>query len=172
MGVVTTKSGNITNRDAVPRVKNNAAIEGGALREICGSVEIATGDSSASKYILCSVPSNARISQLLVYSDDCGTATVLELGLWRTTADGGAVVDLDLFATGLDVHGGALSGVDVVHEAATTSTTFADIQYMEKRLWEVLGLSSDPGIMYDIVAYCSTAADVGGTFAVKCRYVA
>lgn len=166
MAVVTVKSGAITNRDATVPVRNPAHLEGGMLKECVGTVEIATGDSSASKYILASIPSNARVSQLLVYSDDCGTATVADFGLYRTTADGSAVVDADFFGSAVSLKDGALNGSDITHE----STAF-DPDDVEKPLWSALGLSADPKIMYDVVATLTAAADAGGTLSIKLSYV-
>jgi hypothetical protein len=40
----------------------------------------------------------------------------------------------------------------------------------EKRVWELLGLSSDPGKMYDIVLKLSGAADGSGNVFVECFY--
>lgn len=166
MAVVTVKSGAITNRDATPRVKSNANLEGGMLRESVGTVEITSGDSSASKYILCQVPSNARMSQLLLYSDDIGTATIADFGLWRTTDDGGAVVDADFFGSAVSLKDGAVNGTDIVHESAVF-----DPDDIEKMLWQALGLSADPKISYDIVAQLTAAADATGTLTLKARYV-
>lgn len=167
MAVVTVKSGAITNRDSTPSVQSNALIAGGVLREFVGTVETANGDSIGSKYIFGSLPSNARVSQILLYSDDIGTTTLADFGLYRTTADGSAVVDADFFASAVDVKGGALNASDITHEA----TVSYDVDDAEKPLWSALGLSSDPGIMYDLVATLTAAADAAGTMSIKCRYV-
>jgi hypothetical protein len=86
MAVVTVKSSAIANRDAVPQVKNNPSSEGGRLRSCVGSVAVTSGDGVGSKYILAEIPSNARINQILVYSDDLGTTTVGKIGVYQTTA--------------------------------------------------------------------------------------
>ncbi|HRT83727.1 MAG TPA: hypothetical protein P5523_03730 [Bacteroidales bacterium] len=165
MAVVTTKSGGITNRDASPRVKNNAILTEGLLRENVGTVEVANGDSIASKYIMFQVPSNARVSQLLVWSDDIGTTTAGDIGLYQTTANGSAVVDADFFASALNLAGGALSAVDVVHESGVY-----DADDAEKPLWSALGLTADPNLFYDVVLTLTAAADAAGTFTLKGKY--
>lgn len=169
MSVVTVKSGAITNRDATPRVKNNPILDGGMLRESVGKVEITTGDTSTSTYILCQIPSNCRVSQILLYSDDCGSNTLADFGIYQTTENGGAVVDQDLFASSVSLKDGALNGSDITHEAAQSGTS--DIDGVEKFLWQELGLTSDPKRMYDVVATLVVTADVGGTLMVKVRYV-
>lgn len=167
MAVVALKSNAITNRDATPMVKNSAIIEGGPLRESVATIEIATGNSSASTYTMLSIPSNARVSQILLYSDDMGTGTVADFGLYKSTADGGAVVDADFFASAVSLNSGAVNGTDICHEAGTTY----DIDDAEKPIWSALGLSSDPHLIYDLVATLTVAADTGGTLTLKCRYV-
>lgn len=165
MAVVDVLSNAITNRDAVPQVKNDQ-IEGGRLIECCSTVEVTTGNSSASTYRMFQVPSNARVSQLLVYSDDMGTATAGDIGVYQTTANGSAVVDADHFASALSLNGGALSGSDVTHESGVFG-----VEDAEKPLWEALGLSADPNIMYDVVLTLTADSDTGGTFTLKGRYV-
>ncbi len=165
MAVVTLKSGPITNRDAAPSVANNSSVEGGNVREVAGTLESVSGDSIGSKYILAQVPSNARVSQLLVYSDDIGVTTIADFGLYRNTLDGGAVVDADFFASALSLKDGALNGVDITHESAVFG-----VEDIEKPLWEALGLSEDPGVFYDIVATLTAASDAAGTLSIKCKY--
>lgn len=166
MAVVTTKSGAITNRDASPQVKNNPHLEGARLKCAVGTLESVSGDSIGSKYIMCSVPSNARVNQVLLYSDDIGTTTIADIGLYRTTADGGAVVDADFFASAVSLKDGALNAVDVTHEAGVY-----DIDDVEKPLWSGLGLSADPGVMYDVVLTLTAASDAAGTVSLKVMYV-
>lgn len=165
MAVVEVKSGPITNRDATPRVKNDQ-LEGGRLLECAGTVEVTTGNSSLSTYRMFQIPSNARVSQMLVYSDDMGTATAGDIGIYDTTDNAGAVVDADFFASALSLNGGALSGSDVTHESGVYG-----VEDLEKPLWEALGLSADPHKMYDVVLTLTADSDAGGTFSLLGRYV-
>lgn len=165
MAVVSRLSGNITNRDASPRVKNNEAIEGGFLHEAIGYVAATNGDSIASVYRFAQIPSNARISEILVSCADLGTTTAADFGLYRTTEDGGAVVDVDRFASALSLSSGALAKVESLLESG--NIVLAD---MEKMVWEMLGLSADPGYMYDIAATLTGACDGSGSLVVQARY--
>jgi len=166
MAVVTRKSGPITNRDTSPIVFNNGNVAGGTLREVVGTLESVSGDSIASIYIIASVPSNARISQVLLYSDDIGTTTIADIGLYKTTADGGAVVDADFFGSAVNISSGALNGTDITHE----STVF-DPDDVEKMVWQGLGLSADPRLIYDVALTLTAASDAAGTISLKIRYV-
>lgn len=161
------KSSAITNRDATPSVPNNPILEGGILKECVGTVEMTTADSG-STYRFCQVPSNCRISQIMLFADDVGNAGAMDFGIYQTTANGGAVVDADLFASAVDINTAALNGTDITYEAATSTAQIDDI---EKALWVQLGLSADPGIFYDIVGTSTTAAGTGGTVSLRVRYV-
>lgn len=166
MATVHLKSGPITNRDATPSVANAAHVDGGMLREAVGTLEATAADDIGSTYRMCSIPSNARVSQVLLYADDQGTAGDADVGLYHTTANGGAVVDANFFATEVDINAAALNGVDVTHQSAVFG--FEDA---EKPLWKALNLSSDPGIMYDVVLTLTEANSAGATITTKVRYV-
>jgi hypothetical protein len=169
MAVVTTKAAAITNRDATPRVPNLAGVTGGILRSAVGTVELASGDSIASKYLLIgNVPSGARIDNLKLYCDAISTSGAGDIGLYDPTAAGGAVVDQDFFASAV-VLTSALNGTDVTHEAGG-STAFGDIARAEMPLWQALGLSSDPCKTYDIVLTLTAAAGGAGTVTLKAQW--
>lgn len=169
MAVVAKKSGAITNRDTVPKVKTNANVLGGTLKGFAGTLEIASGDSTTSTLRFAQVPSNARMHSLLLWSDDIGSASNIDVGLYDTTENGGAVVDVDFFASAVDNHSGALNAVDITHEAAANN---GDIANGEKMIWQALGLTSDPKKFYDVTATIVTAdANGAGTVTLKGSYV-
>lgn len=165
MAVVTTKSGSITNRDSSPVVLSGSSLAAGRLQSAAGTLESVSGDSIGSKYIFCSVPSNARVHMVLLYCDDIGTTTISDFGIYRSTADGSAVVDADFFASAVSLKDGALNGVDITHESGAY-----DIDDVEKPLWQALGLSSDPNVVYDIVGTLTAASDAAGTISLKVSY--
>src|SRR5688572_30174269 len=105
MAIVNRTALALTNRDAVPRVINGPTFRG-ELKEAIAYIAAAADDTAASVYRLCSLPSNARLSELLLTAADFTTAGAIHVGLHRTTQDGGAVVDADLFATAVDLSGG------------------------------------------------------------------
>lgn len=168
MAVVTTKSTAMTNFTATPKVPNSANVVNGNLRESQGFAVIANGDSVASKYPLFPLRSSDRVSQILVYSPDIGTTTAGDLGLYRLDDDGGAVVDVDFFASALSLNGGALNGSDITFEAAAAGGLIAN---GEKRVWEALGLTSDPNLVYQVVLTLTGAADAAGTALFRMRFV-
>jgi hypothetical protein len=157
------KSANITNATASPLVKTNSNVADGVLHEGCGTIAPAAAAEANSTYRFCRVPSNARISQVLISAADFTTAGAIHVGLHDI--DGGAVVDADLFASAYDLSGGPFTNTDITHESGEYTVVEA-----EKMLWEVLGLSSDPNKMYDVSATVSTAFNGGQTMHLKVRY--
>lgn len=168
MGVVNIKSGAITNRDATPRVLSNASIAGSRVKSFVGHVISTSGDSIDSVYRFGQIPSNARISQVLLWSDDLGSTTIADFGLHDTTENNGAVVDRDFFASAVSLKDGALNGSDITHEAAANN---GDIANGEKMIWQALGLSTDPCKMYDVTAMLTAANNGTGDITLKVTYV-
>lgn len=163
MAVVNTKATVVTNGDASPVDLSAPYLIHGRVREVVGTAEAANGDSIGSTYRLGRVWSGSRISQILLMCDAITTCAG-DIGLYKTAADGGAVVDADFFASAQSL-ATALTGTDVTHESGVF-----DIANVEKRLWEALGLSSDPKIWYDIVVTLTAAAGSAGTISLKTRY--
>lgn len=165
MAVENRKSNLVTNADASPVTFNKSWLDGGVLREKVSVLEAVSGDSADSVYRMFRVRSNWRVSELLLSADDIGTTTAADVGVYRTAADGGAVVDADLFGSAVSLSGGAISDVNVAHESGVY-----DISESEKQLWELLGLSEDPGLEYDLALTLTGAADAAGTIVAKLRY--
>lgn len=155
MGTSALKSPAITNDDATPRVINDAGVDGGAIRSKIGYVTAAASDDTSSVYRFVRVPSNAYIRAVKFASAASGATGQVNIGVHQTPANGGAVVDADLFATALDPGGAAIALTDVTFESG--EYTYAEAH---KPLWEVLGLSADPNRDYDITAsVAETIAD-------------
>lgn len=167
MAVVTTKSGPITNRDAVPRVFNNPGAAAGTLKGFKGIVTTVATDDINSVYIMGSVPSNAVMHSLRYYGPDIGaSAAAVDVGLYQTTANGGAVVDADFFTSALNLNAGALNGTDILYEANSAYP----IGDAEKPLWSALALSADPCIMYDVCLTATGAIDAAVVVALQGTY--
>lgn len=164
MAVVTVKSGPITNRDALPKVTNNASVSGGNLKAFAGVAAVGNGDSTGSTYIMGSVPSNARIQAVLLYCTAI-TSGAANIGIYRTTADGGAAVSASLFASAASIASALAAGSEVTHQSGTFP-----VANIEQPLWQALGLSADPCLMYDIVITLSAGTTAAGTVALKVAY--
>lgn len=164
MAVVNVSSQIITDLDATPVVKTNQLEKGGKLRFMAGVAEFAASDATSVARVL-RVNSAALVDTLKFASDDLGTGGTVDVGLYRTTADGGAVVDADFFASAVDTDTAAVALTDVTYESGVVT-----IDNRAKPLWSQLGLSSDPQVDYDITVTRNTATGTGTVF-LKCAYV-
>lgn len=170
MAVVTTKAAVPTNRDASPRVLSNASLAAGAMRQAIGFVEAVNGDSIGSKYIMCTIPSNAFGEIVKLYCDAITTCAA-DIGIYRTTGDGGAVVDVDFYASAQSLAAAITTGTEVQHEAdATDAGVGFGLADLEKPLWQRLQLTRDPQIDYDVVLTLTAAAGSGGTAGLRVMY--
>lgn len=160
MAVVNTKSPGLTNRDAVPPVLNNSIIDRAQVRMSKDRAPIANGDSIASVIRVLSVASNARLSALRL-SCDAITSAAADIGVYRNTRDGGAVVDADYFGSAVSI-ASILTNSDVTNESAVNT-----IAKQVMPLWQALGFSSDPNTTFDICLTLTAAATAGGDVALS-----
>lgn len=169
MSVVDRNSTAIADMVATPRVPVNPSKGAeSVLREVAGYVANAADDSQNSIHRFVRVPSNARISQVLLTTGDASSAGACDIGVYQTSENGGAVVDADLFASAFALTGGPFENTDVTYE----SDEYTEAESV-KPLWEVLGLTADPNRFYDIAATITTTyngAAVGQVL--KVRFVA
>jgi hypothetical protein len=165
MAIANTKSTHITAADASPPTLTSSYIAAGVLRESVGTVETAAADDAESIYRLVRVPSHARISSILLASDAITSCNSAEVGLYQTAENDGAVVASceSLFASAVDISS-ATAFTEVLLEATAT-----DISKVEKRLWELAGLTTDPMRDYDI-AILANDVTAAGTISMKVKW--
>ena len=148
----------VANHLASPQVLNDAAELGGALRVACGTVELAAGDSTDNDVVLLApISSKATIHQLFVGSDALGGSCTFNVGVYNYDE---TVADEDCFAT-LVADEAAMA--DVRHEVATINT-------VGQKLWEIAGLSSDPGGMLYIAMTFAATGGTAGTVSFNISY--
>jgi hypothetical protein len=165
MAVVNTKSQVITDLDASPVVKVNPVRQNGRVRESMGYLTVTSGDSIASTYRYVRIPSRARVTSVLVDTTAITTCAG-DLGLYRTAADGGAVVSVAFFGSAISL-ATAVARQDNTYESGTIT-----IPNRHKRLWEQLGLTTDPRVDYDVAITLTAAAGSAGDIAVRVQYIA
>lgn len=165
MAVVNTKSAAISARDTPGTALVGPHQIKSQVNCAIGKVEVANGDSIASTLRACQVPSNARIVRVSIRCTAI-TSGAGDIGLYQTAAAGGAVVDADLFASAQSIASALASWTDVTNESTTITATL-----VEKRLWEVLGLTSDPSVTYDVVMTLTAAAAAAGQVTIMVEYV-
>lgn len=159
MGIVTTKSTVVGNRDASPAVINDGRLERGSLRSSVGSVLVGAADSATSFYPLCPVPSTAIIRDILATAVAGMTTFAVNIGVFlNTKASGGVALGTPAFTGSGTYFASAFSmataqaRVSVVNQSGTNVLT-----KKEQPLWQAIGMAADPGGTLDIGMICSTA---------------
>lgn len=165
MAVVDIKSTPVSNAEATPPTITKTTYVGGNLQRSCGKAEIAAADDDGSVYRLASrIPSNASIASLKVFNDAIAGGTDFDIGVRLCSED--AVNGVTTVSGGDNLFADAIS-------LATASTTGTEVLYennsidnIGKPIWELLSLTTDPAVKYDIVAVSTTNGTVAGGVAV------
>lgn len=153
MAVVDKLSTALANTYAAKPKLNSSQIDVGQIRQSVGVASVASGDDDGSVYRICRVHSSWRISSIRVNNAAITGGEDYDIGLYEPYVSGQSpnAVDADLFADGLDFSAPRAE----LEEVLTVPTTGNGI---EKAIWQLLGLSADPGLEYDL---CLTANTVG-----------
>lgn len=175
MAVFTEKSTMIANRDATPKVLTDAFVANGELLEAEGFITTGSAaDSAGSKYLMNSVPSNSRVTSVIMQSDAMGGSAAVNVGVYYPSfIPKGAgldaivpnsVINASFFASAQSVVT-ALGPTEVINQSGNNT-----IAKQEMPLWQALGLAFDPNIELDIVITVSTVLAASGNMALKTRY--
>jgi hypothetical protein len=151
----------LTNSYATPLVANVAGADSANTliwSAYCAIPAVAT-DLAGSIYRFGRVKSSDVIHGIS-FASTALTAGALSLGLY--TPNTGAVVSVALFATSVN----CASAVVVTEERYTNLA----LTTAGKRVWELLGLSSDPVLVYEVAATSTTAATAAGTLFCLCSF--
>lgn len=129
-------------RDPASLKAIDGILAGAEVRVVPSTITITTGDSANSTHRIATVPSNAIIDPSSEYLFAATGITDLDVGV--AYPNGGAVIDADCYVDGDDV---SAAGSQTLrgHGTLTTANAF-------KRVWEIAGLSSDPGGFLDLIA--------------------
>ena len=140
----------VANALASPQVFNDAAELHGVLRTACGTAELLAGDSTDNDVVLLApISSKATIHSLKIGSDTLGGSCTFNVGVHNYD---GTVGDEDAFAT-LVADEAVMT--EVRHEEATINT-------VGQKLWELAGLSEDPGgMLYVSITFAATGGTAG-----------
>jgi len=166
MAVDHVKSTFVTNSDASPVVANTAGEGGPApLKTIDGYATAVASSSADATYQLCRIPSNAKVKRI-IFESQAQTAGKFDLGLYYATDGLGgkptallaaAAIDQDFFAAVIDCASAVLP-TDVTNQSLTYT-----LAKRAQPIWQAVGLTSDPGGNFDIVATVKTTAVTTGT---------
>lgn len=165
MAVVNIKSANVANADAAVQTQSSTHLAGGKKYTLVGTAAIAAADDDASVIRMARVHSSWRITSIRIFNDAIAAGS-WACTLYRTAADGGAVVGAGLYNTTVDVA--------TVHTAAPIEVSFGTNRAITKigqAVWEDAGLTSDPGRWYDLGFACTTAGTAAGNVAWEVEYL-
>ncbi len=163
----------ISNRDASPLILSNPSFSRSDLKEAYGYVSAVNADSAGSIYRMFQMPSNMRLSSIILQCEALGAGAKVDVGayygndakdIFLGNVLAGAVISANFFATAVDVSG-ALGPTDVSNESGSYTL---DKQQMP--LWQALGLASDPECHIDIAAVVNVAIAATGLLSLKGRY--
>lgn len=148
----------------------------GGLKVAANTVEVATTslDEADDRVMILALPGNARLIDLVLFNDDLDSngspALTMDIGLFY--GDGvvgqtaGTAIDDDALATAITTLQSAnTAGVRIAYEAL-------NIDKIGKPLWEIAGLTKDPGMIYigtSVAVAAGTAA--AGTITMYALYV-
>jgi hypothetical protein len=166
--MASTKSTEVTNADATPPVRTHVKTSHGRLHEKVATLEIAAADSNDHEYRMCRMHSSWRISEITRFNDAITSGTDFNVGLFDIAENGGAVVNENLFADAISLASGSVTGVSEMYESGGG----IGVEDIEQALWEMLGLSSDPGKWYDLTYKGVAVGSGSGTLSVRVRFVA
>lgn len=176
MAVVDTLSTELTNIDADPTVLAEPQHWGGRVRVKSATAAVAAADDDLSIYRFVRVKSSDSIKSIQIYADGITGATDYDCGLY-TKGSGGAEVDLDLYADGLNFEVATPSVPHVLATAPYIEARFGDTttalpQDVNNRVWEDLGLTADPGLEYDLCLHAATVGSGAGDITMIVYYTA
>lgn len=110
--------------------------------------------------LMCEVPVNAKIIGADISVDDLGTAGTMNIGFYPGNIKASDVVigdalDEDALATAIDVNAAALLETNGRFEVA-------DIKNAYKKVWELAGLSAEPGYAHMYIGITLAQATTAG----------
>jgi hypothetical protein len=137
---------------------------GAQCEEGVATLEVAAADDDGSVYRFLRVHSSWSPRALLVTNDAITGGTAFEIGLHETAENGGGAADADLFGTAVSMASARTQPTDLLFEAL-------NIDKIEKRIWELLGLASDPGKYFDLTMTGTTVGTGAGTISARLQFV-
>ena len=171
MGVTHVKSTPITNLDATPIIYSNAGIGApGALVSVSATITPAASDSTGSTYAMCRVPTSAILKHVW-FTGQAQSAGTFDVSVYYSdsTTDGTAVANQGVvvpttgatFIADAIVNASAVAMTEVLGYGGTAAGW--DPSMINKKLWDALGLTTDPGGFFDIYLVCTDTAVTTGT---------
>lgn len=138
---------------------NPAKVCGVELKVLFFNFEVAAADDNDSVYRIGRLPANAIPVKCELFADALTSSTDWDLGLYHE--NGGAVVDIDLLADGLDPASG--EAITAPLNGLTNLGGADPVGNVGKKLWELLGLSAPTVQGYDLAWTARAVGSAAGT---------
>lgn len=167
MAVTTTEHSAIIDAIAAsPPTLVNPGTYGGNVKVQIARVSIADNDSIASIYRMFRVKSTDTVLSIKYLTNETLTAMAVDIGLYRTAEDGGAVVDVDAYASAVSLAtANTTAGVEVSYEAR-------GVDIVGQPVWDdIASQTTDTKLDYDIALTITTAVTDPGTLTMIMLYV-
>lgn len=158
MAIVNKKSTGIANATAMPPVRSNRVLISGPMQGAVGTVTKEASDSNGSVYAFARIPSNARIDSIRLENDVIAEGTSYSCGVY---AADGSVVNATLFRGVLDL---------TTARSVPTEIKAIGAANAEKLLWQLIGETTDTGLMYDVCLTATIAGTGAGNIALYVNY--
>lgn len=143
---------------AAGKLGNGALVNGGALQAMPFTFEVAAADSDGSVYrIAKNINPDLIPVKMEIYNDAITAGTNYDLGLYESGV-GGAVIDKDCFAEGLDMSSAA------VKASPKDGMKDVDVANLQKKIYEHGGHTiATKKLGYDIALTGDTVGSAAGT---------
>lgn len=162
MGVVNTKSTEITALDLLTGKKVSPLIGGARLISKVATVAVAAADSNTSTYRFFRVHSSWRCAALFIANDAISSGLSFDIGLYETAEAGGAAKDVDYFASAVSVVTARGAWTEISLEATTAG---GDVANVEKSIYTILSLTAHQ--YYDVVATANVVGSAAGDISLQ-----
>lgn len=170
MGVVNVNSNFIANTQAQPVVLSNPALTADRVRSVLAAMLTGAADSNGSTYRFFRVPSNAVVTSIDVMNDANTSGSSYKCGVLGINGGGVAVAGSDqIFFSGVAMSSARNGWTGLLFPAILTATGSG--ANVEKRIWELLGLTADSNLLYDVAITAVAAGSAGGNMALKMSYL-
>lgn len=164
MAVVSTYATPASNHRAAVATNNAPHVTEGVVRMSSATVAVAASDDDGSKFFLLPVHSSWSIKSIRIFNDAITGGTSYDLGLY-TNAATPAAGDVDVYGTAIDLSSARTTApLEALFEAL-------DIVNVNKKVWENLALTSDPGAWYLLALTANTVGTAAGDITVIMQYV-
>lgn len=159
------KAGSVNNLSSIDTANTKVAdnvTNGGKLRFIRETVEIAAADDDGSVYRFARIPANAVFESITIATDVITGGTDFDLGFYDTPeVNSGAVIDKDAL-----VDGQTLASASRVLDG----TSNVNIDSLHTKAFEIAGLSTAPNKLLDIALTGNVVGTAAGTVTITVVY--